>query len=172
MSQQLFLSQPSHQCSIFWWPHYRKDVEVLERVQKRFTRMLPGLEDRNCTERLDKLGLFSLEWRRLRGDLIEVYIIMRGRDMVDSQNLFPRDGAAQWLALLPHCARDPGSMPGLGLCLCGVCTFSPCLSGFPPGAPLSSHSLKDVWVRWIGRAKLSLRVPEQAPECGDSGISQ
>jgi len=49
---------------------------------------------------------------------------------------------AQWLALLPHSARDPGSIPGLGHCLYRVCTFSPCLRGFPPGAPVSSRSPK------------------------------
>ena len=74
---------------------------------------------------------------------------------------------AQWLALLPHSARDPGSIPSLGHSLCGVGTFSPCLGGFPPGAPVSSHNPKDVLVRRIGRAKFSLSVPEQAPECGD-----
>jgi len=49
---------------------------------------------------------------------------------------------AQWIALLPHSARDLGPIPGLGHCLCGVCTFSPCLCGFPPGAPVSSHTPK------------------------------
>jgi len=48
--------------------------------------------------------------------------------------------------------------------------FSPCLCGFPPGAPVSSHSPKDMLVRCIGRAKFSLSVPEQAPESGDQGI--
>ena len=57
----------------FWSPHCQKDVEALERVQKRFTRMLPGMEGISYEERLEKLGLFSQERRRLRGDLIEVY---------------------------------------------------------------------------------------------------
>ena len=67
----------------FWSSYYQKDVEALERVQKRFTRI-------SYEERLEKLGLFSLEQRRLRGNLIEVYKIMRGMDRVESQKLFPR----------------------------------------------------------------------------------
>ena len=60
-------------CVQFWSPHCQKDVEALERVQKRFTRMLPGMEGISYEERLNKLGLFSLERQRLRSDLIEVY---------------------------------------------------------------------------------------------------
>jgi len=52
--------------------------------------MLPGLEGVSYKRRLDKPGLFSLERRRLRGDLIEVYKIMRSTDRADGQNLFPR----------------------------------------------------------------------------------
>ena len=74
----------------FWSPHFRKDVEALERVQRRFTRMLPGMESRSYEERLRVLGLFSLERRRVRGDLIEVYKMIRGIDRVDSQRLFPQ----------------------------------------------------------------------------------
>eukprot|EP00061_Rhincodon_typus_P016396 g44591.t1 len=58
----------------------RKDIVKLERVQKRFRRMVPGLECLCYRERLNRLGLFSLECRRLRGGLIDVYKIMRGMD--------------------------------------------------------------------------------------------
>ena len=71
-------------CAQFWSPYYRKDIIKLERVQKRFTGMLPGLDGLSFQERLDKMGLFSLERRRLRGDLIVVYKIMTGIDKVDN----------------------------------------------------------------------------------------
>ena len=67
----------------------------LERVQKRFTRMLLGLDGLSYKERLDRLGLFSLERRRLRNDLIEVYKMMRGTDQLDSQYLFPKVGESK-----------------------------------------------------------------------------
>jgi len=65
-------------------------VEALERVQSRFTGMLPGMKGRSWEERLRELELFSPERRRMRGDLIEVYKMIRGIDRVDSQILFPR----------------------------------------------------------------------------------
>ena len=57
--------------------------------------MLPGFDGLSYKERLDRLGLFSLERRRLRGDLIEVYKIMRGTDQLDSQYLFPKVGESK-----------------------------------------------------------------------------
>lgn len=49
--------------------------------------MRPGLNNISYNKRLDKLGLFSLDRRRLQGAAIEVYKIMRGIDRIDSQNL-------------------------------------------------------------------------------------
>ena len=62
----------------FWSPYYRTDIDSLERVQRRMTKMIHNIRNLPYEERLKRLNLHSLERRRVRGDMIEVFKWFKG----------------------------------------------------------------------------------------------
>lgn len=77
-------------CVQAWAPYLKKDIYCIERVQRLATRMVAGMRGKSYKERLETLGLFSMERRRLRGDLIETFKIMKGLTGLEMGNLFTR----------------------------------------------------------------------------------
>ena len=61
---------------------------MLEKIQRRATKLIPGLRDLRYEERLKECGLATLETRRLRGDQIEVFKILNGYENIDSNIFF------------------------------------------------------------------------------------
>jgi len=62
---------------LVWSPHYVKDKVLIEKIQRRFTRMIPRLKNLQYEDRLRELKLWTLEGRRVCADLTEVFKIIK-----------------------------------------------------------------------------------------------
>ncbi|KFQ83823.1 hypothetical protein N337_12715, partial [Phoenicopterus ruber ruber] len=77
-------------CVQLWGPQHKKDMDLLKQVQKRATKMIRALEHLSYEDRVRKLGLFSLEKRRLQGDILAAFQYLKGAYKKVGQGLFTR----------------------------------------------------------------------------------
>ena len=75
-------------CFQAWSPYYQKDIDNLEKVQKRAVRMISALRGTSYKEKLLELGLFSLEKRRMRAGSVCMFRILKGIDKIGSEAFF------------------------------------------------------------------------------------
>ena len=80
-------------CVKFWSLQCKKDIELLEQVQRRDTNMIRRLEHLPCKNRLRELGVFSLEKRRLHADLLAAFQYLKGAYRKAGEELFIRTGS-------------------------------------------------------------------------------
>ncbi|KAK2182626.1 hypothetical protein NP493_344g00017 [Ridgeia piscesae] len=78
-------------CTQAWKPYRKKDIDMLERVRRRATQIIPKLRNISYEMRLKECVLTTLESRRLRADQIEVFKILNGYENID-RNIFHGQG--------------------------------------------------------------------------------
>ena len=71
-----------------WSPYFKKDIDHLEKIQRMTTKLVHGYRKLTYEERLRRLGLTTLQQPRLRGDLIETYKIVTGKERIETKNFF------------------------------------------------------------------------------------
>ena len=90
---KMYIRSHKEYCVQVWNPYLAKDIDVIEKVQRRATKCLQGLSQLSYEDCLKKLDLYSLYCRRQRGDLIEVYKILNGYYNMDSSTFFTLSNA-------------------------------------------------------------------------------
>ena len=75
-------------CVQVWSPHKQGDIDLLEAVQRRATRLVPELKNLSYEKRLSALGLTTLEERRTRGDMIETYKLITNKEDINPNKFF------------------------------------------------------------------------------------
>ena len=77
-------------CSVIWYPLYQGDIDEIEKVQRRATKLVCSIKNLSYPERLKKLNIPTLIYRRKRTDMMQVYRIVHSVDKLDFEEFFER----------------------------------------------------------------------------------
>ena len=72
-------------CIQAWSPYLRKDIDMLEKIQRRATKLIPGLRDLRYEERM---WTYNTRNAKIKGGQIEVFKILNGYENIDSNIFF------------------------------------------------------------------------------------
>ena len=104
LTKQLYTSmvQPHLEYgNVVWHPYLKKDVDLLERVQRRAI-LVPVLSKLSYEERLKEMDLPSLVYRRIRGDSIDIYKYLHGMYRTNAESLLPLAKSTSGVATRGH----------------------------------------------------------------------
>ena len=88
---------------------YIKDIKHLEKIQRRATKLVPGLRNKSYSEHLKCLNLYYLEQRTIRGDLIKTYKLISKKTNTNILILISnQQDPAKGIALMPPVVRPDG----------------------------------------------------------------
>lgn len=74
--------------NVIWHPMYKRQLKLIEKVQRRFTKIIPNFKDLTYNERLKRLRLPSIKYRQIRADLIQTYKIIHRIDNLTCSDFF------------------------------------------------------------------------------------
>ena len=75
-------------CSVIWFPQFITETREIEKVQRRATRLIPEIRDLDYPDRLKKLNLTTLAYRRQRTDMLQVFRIIKKIDRIPFESFF------------------------------------------------------------------------------------
>merc|ERR1712208_37440 len=75
-------------CSVIWHPFLKTEALEIEKVQRRATKLVPELKDLPYEQRLRKLNMTTLAYRRKRTDILQTFRIIKGIDNTPAENYF------------------------------------------------------------------------------------
>ena len=101
-----------------WSPYSKKDIAILEKVQRSATKLVPGIRNLSYHDRLLELDLTTLEERRIRGDLIRFFKLYSGDNIINFQSSVTKAPALSQSGPASGIRRNPHTLSRQSIATC------------------------------------------------------